>query len=141
MQHLDSQEEERLRRENQDLKRQIQQLKGPAHGPPKLWQPSSITIWSIFLAVAVLIVVAFFAGYVPLVKRQALIATEAHEQEVALPRVEVIVVGRAAGSSEFELPGNIQATKSECTTDDTFQHESALFGQVIDDYTLQVLTG
>src|SRR5438876_1211464 len=108
-------EAERLRNENQDLKRQIQELRGEAHGsshggpPARLWKPSGLTIWVIFLAVTVLIVVAFFAGYIPLQKRKALIAGETHQQDIALPRVEVIEVGRSSSNSELELPGNIQA--------------------------------
>ena len=91
--------EERLRKENQDLKRQLQEMKGLAQGgshdaPAKLWRPSSITIWSLFLGVAVLISVAFFAGYIPLQRRRELIIGEAHQQEQSLPRVEVIQVGR-----------------------------------------------
>src|SRR5579863_1244436 len=107
--------EERLRRENQDLKRQLQELKASAHGsshaglPMKVWHPSSVTIWSIVLGITVLIVVAFFAGYIPLRKQRALIVSEAHEQEQALPRVEVVEVGRSSRNSELELPGNIQA--------------------------------
>ena len=107
-----SKEEESLRKENQDLKRQLQELKGPALPstlPPTLWHPSAITIWSIVLAMSVLLVVAFVAGYIPLHKRQALILSEALEQERALPRVEVIQVGRSSNRSELELPGNIQA--------------------------------
>jgi len=104
-------EQERLLQENQELKRQIQELKGAAHAGPasRVWHPSALTIWAIFLVVIVLIVVAFFSGYLPLQKRRELIASEAHEQERALPRVEVIAVGRATDKSELELPGNIQA--------------------------------
>jgi RND family efflux transporter MFP subunit len=105
------QEEERLRKENDDLKRQLQELKGPAHsGPPeKLWSPSGVTIAAISLMVIVLIVVAFFAGYIPLQKRKTLIESEARQQETALPRVDVIEVGRSADKSALELPGSIQA--------------------------------
>jgi len=109
--------EERLRKEVEDLKRQLQQQKsasqGSGHGAPaamrKAWHPSALTIWSLFLTAAVLIVVAFFAGYIPLQKRQTLILNEAHDQAQALPRVEVIEVQRASHRSELELPGNIQA--------------------------------
>jgi RND family efflux transporter MFP subunit len=107
--------EDRLRRENQDLKRQIEELKrssrGSSRGDPsvKLWNPSGVTIWSIVLIAAVLLVVAFLAGYMPLQKRRALIVSEAQQQEAALPRVEVVEVGRSSRSSEMELPGNIQA--------------------------------
>ena len=108
-------EEERLQRENQELRRQLEELKGSAHSgaeagmPRRLWKPSAITIWSIFFAVLAIIVVAFLSGYIPLQKRRAVIAGEAHEQERALPRVEVIEVARATGKSMLQLPGNIQA--------------------------------
>ncbi len=110
-----SREEERLRRENQDLKRQLQELKGTtghasdrgSHG--NVWHPSGITIAALFLALVLLIVAAFFAGYIPLQKRRALILNEAQEQERALPRVEVIQVGRGSNNSELQLPGSIQA--------------------------------
>lgn len=106
--------EEKLSREVEDLKRQLLEQKGPVRGSShaargRPWRPSSVTIWSIFLVAAVLIVVAFLAGYFPLQKRQALILGEAQEQEQALPRIEVIEVGRSSGQSELQLPGNIQA--------------------------------
>src|SRR5258708_6265657 len=106
--------EEKLRKEVEDLKRQLHDQKGLVHGSShnalaKPWHPSSVTIWSLLLAVIVLIVVAFFAGYIPLQKRKALILNEAQEQEQALPRVEVIEVGRSSRMSELQLPGNIQA--------------------------------
>ena len=53
--------------------------------------------------------VAFISGYRPLQKRRDLIAGEAHDQERALPRVEVVEVGRSSDQSEIELPGSIQA--------------------------------
>jgi len=52
-QAVDETTEERLRRENEELKRQLQEHKRLAHGSPhataagKVWHPSSITIWSI----------------------------------------------------------------------------------------------
>jgi len=103
--------EERLRKENQELKRQIEELKGSSpRGPSvKIWNPSNATIWSIVFLTTVLLVVAFLAGYIPLQKRRALIVAEAQQQEESLPRVEVVEVGRSSRSSEMELPGNIQA--------------------------------
>jgi RND family efflux transporter MFP subunit len=59
--------------------------------------------------VAVLIILGFFAGYIPLQRRQNLIRQQALEQEQALPRMEVIEVGLSSPKSELELPGNIQA--------------------------------
>jgi RND family efflux transporter MFP subunit len=108
-------EEERLRIENHELKRQLQELKAPAgtgqHAgvPVRLWRPSGITIWAIFLTACILTATAFFAGYLPLQKRRVLILNEAQEQERSVPRVEVIEVGRSSKPSELELPGSIQA--------------------------------
>jgi RND family efflux transporter MFP subunit len=107
--------ESELRKENQELRRQLQELKGLVPGSPhagmpaNVWRPSGVTIGAIVLAVAVLLVIAFLAGYVPLQKRQDLIRAEAHNQEQALPRVEVIQVGRSPAAAELELAGNVQA--------------------------------
>ncbi len=104
-----------LLRENEDLKRQIHELKtagngsSPGGAPAKMWRPSAISIWAIFLTVIVLVIVAFVSGYIPLKKRQDLIAGEAKEQERALQRVEVIEVRPSSRESVIELPGSIQA--------------------------------
>ncbi len=108
--------EERLRRENQELRLRLEELEGLRDSssrvriPTKFWHPSKLTIWAICLAGAVLMIIAFFTGYLPLQRRTALIAGEVREQEHALPRVEVIAVERSARRSGLELPGNIQAT-------------------------------
>jgi RND family efflux transporter MFP subunit len=104
---------EALRKENQELKQQLKELRGLGHGhagpPAKLWRPSGLTIWSIFLGAIVLLAVAFFAGYIPLQKRNNLVRSEAQQQEQTLPRVEVIQVGRSSQNSELQLPGSVQA--------------------------------
>ena len=53
-------EQQRLQRENQELRQQLEELKNTGHSaeggvPQKLWQPSGITIWSIFLVAMTLI--------------------------------------------------------------------------------------
>ena len=107
--------DESLLKENQELKRQLQELKGGGHGskhagvPIAIWHPSAVTIWAIILGVAVLFVVAFFGGYIPQQKRKTLLIGEAHEQDQALPRVEVVEVARSSQKSEMALSGNIQA--------------------------------
>jgi RND family efflux transporter MFP subunit len=108
-------DEERLRRENQELRRQIQELKGSGHDAPhvgarvNIWRPSGLTIAVILLGAAVLMAVAFFAGYIPRQKRMTQITSEALETEKTLPRVEVIEVGRSRAQNGLRLPGNIQA--------------------------------
>ena len=102
---IDPSNENSLRRENRELQRQLQELRNP---PMNYWRPSSVTIWAIFLIVAVLGIVAFFAGYIPLQNRRSVIAGEAHETQRELPRVDVVQVGRSASTSQLELPGNIE---------------------------------
>ncbi|HXP86660.1 MAG TPA: efflux RND transporter periplasmic adaptor subunit [Bryobacteraceae bacterium] len=104
--------EQQLRKRVEDLERQLKERGHSARhsdAPTKLWRPSAITLWALFLGVAVLLVVAFFAGYIPLQKRQTLILAESLQQEQALPRVEVIQVRRSSGQNQLELPGSIQA--------------------------------
>ena len=109
--------EEQLRREVEDLKRQLREQKvltqgsphGATHAAAKPWNPSAVTIWALFLGAIVLIVVAFFAGYIPLQKRNAVINAQAEEHDQALPRVEVIRVGASSKVSELQLPGSIEA--------------------------------
>ena len=103
--------EEQLRKENQELKQRLLELQKASHTarPEKIWHPSRLTIVSIVLAVAIVLVTAFLGGYIPLQKRRALIVSETQEQEQALPRVEVVEVGRSSQKSDIELPGNIQA--------------------------------
>ncbi len=102
--------EEQLRREVEELRRQLRQRDGhggPSGGP---WRPSGVTIWAIFLGVTLLLAIAFFAGYMPLQRRTAVLAGEAKDLEQSLPRAEVIEVTRSSSNSELELPGNIQAS-------------------------------
>ncbi|MGA2715610.1 MAG: efflux RND transporter periplasmic adaptor subunit [Bryobacteraceae bacterium] len=102
--------EESLRGENRELQRQLDELKTPARlqASQNLWHPSAITIWAIFLGAAAVIVVAFFAGYMPLQRRQSAAVAAAHDEQQALTRVEVVKVGRSNRQSGLQLPGNIQ---------------------------------
>jgi RND family efflux transporter MFP subunit len=103
--------EERLRRENEELRRQLHQQQAAAHGasPKGIWRPSGVAIAAMVFGITVLIVAAFFGGYIPLQRRQALIRGEARDFEQSLPRVEVIQVERSSRRSELVLPGNIEA--------------------------------
>lgn len=74
----------------------------------KFWQPSSLTLWTLFLGATVLIAVAFLSGYLPLQQRRAVIAAEARDAQQALPRVDTVVVTRSDRKSGLVLPGNIQ---------------------------------
>jgi RND family efflux transporter MFP subunit len=96
----------RLREEVEDLRRQLREHQDKAKTS---WHPSSAVIWGIFLCATVLVVAAFFTGYIPLRARNTLVRNEASAEATALPRVDVITVGRASTLSELDLPGNIEA--------------------------------
>src|SRR5579883_2154160 len=79
-------------------------------GPPaNLWRPSGLTISAILLGLAVLLVVAFVAGYIPLQRREATVRAEADEREKSLPRVGVMQVSHGSAKNELNLPGTMQA--------------------------------
>jgi RND family efflux transporter MFP subunit len=106
--------EQQLRRQVEELTRQLhQQEAGHKHGhaaaSTKGWKPSAVTISALLVAAVVLLVGAFFAGYIPLHKRDTLVRAESQERETELPRMEVMRVGRSAAESVLQLPGSLQA--------------------------------
>src|SRR5215467_12915726 len=82
----------------------------PEHfGPPvNIWRPSGITISALLIGLIVIFVGAFFAGYLPLQKREATVRAEADEREKSLPRMIVMRVGRGADANQLTLPGTMQ---------------------------------
>ena len=102
--------EEQLRRELEELKRQLG-ARGDGHaGPPaNRWRPSRRTISALLLGFLALLGVAFLAGYLPLQKREATLRAEAQAQEKALPHLAVMRVGRGPSQDEIKLPGTMQA--------------------------------
>jgi RND family efflux transporter MFP subunit len=111
----DESAEQQLRRRVEDLERQLREQREGRSGPPsnglhaKPWKPSPITISVLLLGLAVLLIGAFFAGYIPLQRRESLVRAEAREHEKELPRMEVMRVGRSSIQSELTLPGTLQA--------------------------------
>lgn len=104
--------EEQLLAEIEDLKRKLREQHrephhGAAHGHAK--RPSSRALWGLGVVVVVIIVAAFFTGYLPETTRQTALAKEAQEESTAVPPVNVMLVEQAAGKSQLLLPGNIQA--------------------------------
>ena len=106
---------ERLQREVDQLKQQLREHQRLNKNTPhtaisgRVWHPSGLTMALIFIATTVVIAAAFLAGYIPRTKRNVELRSEARQQEQALPRVEVIQVGRGQAKNDLELPGDIQA--------------------------------
>lgn len=102
--------EQQLRRRVEELERQLRIRHDEHAGPPmNRWKPSGITITVLVLAFLVLMVGAFFAGYVPLQRRDALVRAESEQHEKELPRMEVMQVGRSNPQNQLKLPGTLQA--------------------------------
>jgi RND family efflux transporter MFP subunit len=103
--------EQQLRRRVEELERQLRERKPTAHvgAPAERWRPSGLTISALVLGFVLLLAGAFFAGYVPLQKRDALVRAESQEHGKDLPRMEVMRIGRSSPKSELSLPGTLQA--------------------------------
>jgi RND family efflux transporter MFP subunit len=107
---LVSRTEEQLQAEIEDLKRQLEEQRRGQHAiAAKPAGPSGKTLFAIAIVLIALMTAAFFAGYVPRQRRETVLADEASAGSQALPSVTVVSIGRAQGSSELVLPGNIQA--------------------------------
>ena len=76
---LELNEVERLRREVESLRKQLEHGHPDPAGAP-IWRPSGVTITALFLLLTVAVALAFVAGYMPLQKRNALIRQEAQQQ-------------------------------------------------------------
>ncbi|MEO8593198.1 MAG: efflux RND transporter periplasmic adaptor subunit [Candidatus Solibacter sp.] len=102
--------EDQLRAEIAGLKQQLAEQKQLAEtGVHPHRRPSTLTLVLLALTLAVVIVVAFFVGYLPRQRREAVLAAETKESGVTLPVVNVSPVRRSPDSSRLVLPGNIQA--------------------------------
>jgi RND family efflux transporter MFP subunit len=105
--------EESLRRENEELRRQLEVFRtgetAHASSTRAEWKPSPTTIVALSLVALILAVVAFFAGYLPMKHRRSTVIAESRGQEDAVPRVQIVQVSRADGTSGLQLPGSIQA--------------------------------
>jgi len=101
--------EERLLAEIEELKRKLHAQHRDESHRGKGGRPSAATLWILAVVAVLVLIGAFFAGYLPQASRQTALAKEAKEDTVALPPVNVVEVERASGKSQLVLPGNIQA--------------------------------
>jgi RND family efflux transporter MFP subunit len=98
---------ERLNRKLEAQELHPRQIHTHETKPPA--RASKLTLCILGLLVLVIVVAAFFAGYIPQSKRQAMLVAEANTGEEAAPTVNVMKVTRSSSKSELILPGNIQA--------------------------------
>lgn len=100
-----------LRAEIEQLKEKLEeQSRLLARSHPQASTPVSRTsLWALAAIALILIVIGFFAGYVPHSRRVHMLTAEASADAQALPNVNVVPVQRSSTRSELVLPGNIQA--------------------------------
>ncbi|MGA2269151.1 MAG: efflux RND transporter periplasmic adaptor subunit [Bryobacteraceae bacterium] len=103
--------EDQLRSEIEDLKRQLEEQKklAAAGGAQPPAGPSGRVLLALALVMVALVVVGFFAGYLPRRRRESVLAAESKAGMDSLPVVNVQKVKRADARSSLVLPGNIQA--------------------------------
>jgi RND family efflux transporter MFP subunit len=103
--------EQQLRREIQELKRQLAlRSEGSTASMPSVpWHPSRVTILGLVAGFAILVAIAFLAGYVPLQQRETTLRAEADAQQKQLPRVAVIRLEHGPAQNRITLPGTMQA--------------------------------
>ncbi|HYW43193.1 MAG TPA: efflux RND transporter periplasmic adaptor subunit [Bryobacteraceae bacterium] len=103
--------EELLRSEIEDLKRQLAEQKNPAAGgrDREPAGPSGRTLAVLAMLVIALVVAGFFMGYLPRQRREQVLAAESKAESQDLPVVNVARVTRSGLKTSLVLPGNIQA--------------------------------
>jgi RND family efflux transporter MFP subunit len=100
--------EEQLRAEIEDLKRELAKTRtAAAEEPPK--GPSFLTLLVVLSLVLGLALAGYYLGYLPRQHRELALAAESKSDGQALPVVTVAPVTRSANNSSLVLPGNIQA--------------------------------
>jgi len=72
-------------------------------------RPSRTAISALLCGFAVVLAVAFLAGYLPMHQRQAALRAEADAQHKQLPRVDVLRASRGSAQTTLVLPGTMQA--------------------------------
>jgi RND family efflux transporter MFP subunit len=100
--------EQQLRSEIEDLKRQLAHSRNAAkEAPPK--GPSSRSAAVVAVLLLCLVLAGYYLGYLPRQKRELALAAEAKTDTEALAQVTVAPVKRSSATSSLVLPGNIQA--------------------------------
>src|ERR1022692_4401900 len=99
--------EQQLRSEIEDLKRQLASKNAAPEAPQK--GPTSRSAVVVVLLLLCLVLAGYYLGYLPRQKRELALAAESKTDTEALPLVTVSPVTRSGATSSLVLPGNIQA--------------------------------
>jgi RND family efflux transporter MFP subunit len=100
--------EQQLRSEIEDLKRQLAKTRNAAKEPsPK--GPSAFTALVLLLLLLSLAAAGYYLGYLPRQRRELALAADSKSNAESLADVTVTPVKRSSSTSSLVLPGNIQA--------------------------------
>ena len=99
--------EQQLRSEIEDLKRQLASRNASPEAPQK--GPSSRTAVVVVVLLLCLLFAGYYLGYLPRQKRELALAAESKGDTEALATVTVAPVQRSSATARLVLPGNIQA--------------------------------
>ena len=91
------------------LKEQQRHLESSPSIANRKRKPTTAILVTIGLVLAVLVVIAFFVGYIPGRDRQKMLVNESRAQGEEIPSVNVEKVSLSSTKGELVLPGNIQA--------------------------------
>ena len=91
------------------LKEQQRNLESSPSVANRKRKPTTAILVTIGLVLAVLVVIAFFVGYIPGRDRQKMLVNESRAQGEEIPSVNVEKVSQSSTKGELVLPGNIQA--------------------------------
>jgi RND family efflux transporter MFP subunit len=100
--------EQQLRSEIEDLKRQLAQTRKTAK-EPSAKGPSAFTALVLILLLLSLAAAGYYLGYLPRQRRELALAAESKSNVEGLADVTVTPVTRSSSTSSLVLPGNIQA--------------------------------
>jgi len=118
---LDRPEEEKLRGEVESLRRELEQERernrsngGNNSGAndkdkkaPR--RPQKRTLWWVAAGLAIVLILAFFLGFLPHYRRQRQLRQDAQAEAKALPVLSYILAERSSAQSQLVLPGSIEA--------------------------------
>lgn len=108
---LEASPEEKLKKEIDSLRSELEQLrdKEKKKAPDKPERPRSRTLWMIGAALVVVLVAAFFLGWLPYRSREKRIREEAKTEKHALPQVNYVLASMSSKDEELLLPGTTEA--------------------------------
>ena len=107
--------EERLREQIEALRREVEDLKkkgndkGKQNHPDEPKRPQRRTLWIIGAVLLVVLLAAFFLGWLPSHNREKKLEQEAQAEANALPQVNFVLAQNSAPTEELLLPGTTEA--------------------------------